>query len=267
MRALFQVRPTILSPAVTAALPDAPGAADIRFQDVDVRYADQPALRGVSFMAKAGETTAIVGASGAGKSTVFSALTRLVDASSGEISVGDVSTTKLDLADLRQLFSVVTQDAPMFDENLRTNICLAKSGVTDVEINKAIAAAHLEDFVRDAPLGLETMAGPRGSQLSGGQRQRVAIARALLREAPILLLDEATSALDAESEAHVQEALDRLSEGRTTLVIAHRLSTIRRADKIVVMDQGRVVDEGRHDDLLARGGVYARLYELQFSED
>ena len=267
LRALFEVKATILSPVSAMNLPETPGAADIRFDDVVVRYADQPALQSVRFTAKAGETTAIVGASGAGKSTVFSTLTRLVDASSGEILVGDVPITRLDLADLRQLFSVVTQDAPMFDESLRTNICLAKTDVTDAQIEAAIEAAHLDGFVNSAPMGLETSAGPRGAQLSGGQRQRVAIARALLRDAPILLLDEATSALDAESEAHVQVALDRLSQGRTTLVIAHRLSTIRQADKIVVLDQGQVVDQGRHDELLARGGVYARLYELQFSKD
>jgi len=267
LRALFEVKATILSPVSAMNLPKTSGAADIRFDDVVVRYADQPALQSVRFTAKAGETTAIVGASGAGKSTIFSTLTRLVDADSGEIFVGDVPITRLDLADLRQLFSVVTQDAPMFDESLRTNICLAKTDVTDAQIEAAIEAAHLDGFVNSAPMGLETSAGPRGAQLSGGQRQRVAIARALLRDAPILLLDEATSALDAESEAHVQEALDRLSQGRTTLVIAHRLSTIRQADKIVVMDQGQVVDQGRHDELLARGGVYARLYELQFSKD
>ena len=139
--------------------------------------------------------------------------------------------------------------------------------MTDSQIETALEAAHLTEFVANASHGLDTPAGPRGSQLSGGQRQRVAIARALLRDAPILLLDEATSALDAESEAHVQDALDRLSEDHTTLVIAHRLSTIRKADRIVVMDRGRVVDEGRHEELLARGGTYARLYELQFSEE
>ncbi|MDA8586355.1 ABC transporter ATP-binding protein/permease [Rhodobacteraceae bacterium] len=264
---IFDEQPSIQSPPKALALPDDPRAADVRFDDVVVRYQDEPALRGLSFTAKAGEMTAFVGASGAGKSTIFTCLTRLVDASSGEVTVGGVATTQLDLADLRQLFSVVTQDAPMFDESLADNIRLAEQDVSDARIVSALEAANLTDFVAGAPQGLETPAGPRGSQLSGGQRQRVAIARALLRDAPILLLDEATSALDAESEAHVQEALERFSKDRTTLVIAHRLSTIRRADRIVVLDRGRVVDEGSHDELLKRDGVYARLYALQFSED
>lgn len=154
----------------------------------------------------------------------------------------------------------------MFDESLRDNIVLNTPDVTDERLAAALETAHLTEFVAQLPNGLESPAGPRGSQLSGGQKQRVAIARAVLRDAPILLLDEATSALDAESETRVQAALELLSSGRTTLVIAHRLSTVRAADKIVVMEKGRVIDEGRHDELLQRGGVYARLYELQFSE-
>jgi ABC-type multidrug transport system fused ATPase/permease subunit len=153
----------------------------------------------------------------------------------------------------------------MFDESLRDNIVLNTPGVTDAQLADAVEAAHLTEVVDRLPQGLESPAGPRGSALSGGQRQRVAIARALLRNAPVLLLDEATSALDAQSEVRVQAALDDLAKNRTTLVIAHRLSTIRNADKIVVMDQGRVVDEGRHEELLARGGVYASLYALQFA--
>lgn len=263
---VFQVAPGILSPAAPSVLQGAAHEADVVFDNVVLSYSNEPALNGASFTAKAGETTALVGASGAGKSTTFNVLTRLIDANSGCVSVGGVPTTDMSLSDLRSLFSVVTQDAPMFDESLRDNILMAMQNVSDAQISVALEAAHLADFVADLPNGLDTPAGPRGSQLSGGQRQRVAIARALLRDTPILLLDEATSALDAESEVRVQEALDRLSEERTTLVIAHRLSTIRRADKIVVMDKGRVVDQGRHDELLARGGVYKKLYELQFSE-
>ena len=267
IQGILKERASIHSPEEPLPVQGDPEAADIVFEDVTVRYGSEPALNGASFVAKAGETTALVGASGAGKSTVFSTLTRLVDANSGRITVGGVGTSELSLADLRRLFSVVTQDAPMFDESLRANILLAEADVAEDALAAAIEAAHLGGFVAGTPDGLETQAGPRGSKLSGGQRQRVAIARALLRDAPILLLDEATSALDAESEARVQEALDRLSRERTTLVIAHRLSTIRKADKIIVMDKGKVVDEGRHEELLARGGAYSRLYELQFSED
>jgi ABC-type multidrug transport system fused ATPase/permease subunit len=194
-------------------------------------------------------------------------LTRLVDPTDGEIRVGGVPTTALSLGDLRRLFGVVSQDAPMFDETLRENIVLNTEEVDETRLAQALDVAFLTDVVEGMTAGLDTLAGPRGSQLSGGQRQRVAIARAVLRDAPILLLDEATSALDAESEAHVQAALDRLASERTTLVIAHRLSTIRRAQQIVVMDRGRVAEIGRHEELLAKGGVYARLYELQFSDE
>ena len=267
VQTIFQASPKITSPATPAALPAEPGAADVVFDDVVVRYGTESALEGASFVAKAGETTALVGASGAGKSTVFNALTRLVDPVSGRITVGGVSVDRLSLPDLRSIFAVVTQDAPMFDDSLRDNIVLAMGDVEPSRIDAAVSSANLADVIERFERGLDTQAGPRGSALSGGQKQRVAIARALLREAPILLLDEATSALDAESEKRVQAALDHLSEGRTTLVIAHRLSTIRRAHKIVVMDQGRVVDEGRHEELLERGGLYARLHALQFAED
>jgi len=264
---VFHARPAITSPEPAKPAPAAPGAADIRFEEVVVSYGKESALNSASFIAKAGQTTALVGASGAGKSTVFNSLTRLVDPVSGRILIGGVGTTELTLGDLRALFSVVTQDAPMFDESLRDNIVMTTRGANEERLGAAVETANLADFVGGLAQGLDTPAGPRGSALSGGQRQRVAIARAVLRDAPVLLLDEATSALDAESEARVQAALDRLSTDRTTLVIAHRLSTIRRADKIVVMEAGRVIDEGRHEELLARGGVYARLYRLQFSEE
>ena len=267
VRALFDARPSIRSPEVARALSGDARDMDIVFDAVRVDYGGAAALDGASFTARAGETTALVGASGAGKSTIFKALTRLVDPVSGEVRVGDVPTTALSLGDLRRLFGVVSQDAPMFDETLRENIVLNTEGADEARLARALDAAYLGDLVAGMADGLETLAGPRGSQLSGGQRQRVAIARAVLRDAPILLLDEATSALDAESEAHVQAALERLASERTTLVIAHRLSTIRNADRIVVMDRGRVAEVGQHDDLLAAGGVYARLYALQFSED
>ncbi len=261
---LYDTKASITSPARAA---DVPVSHQIAFNDVHLAYDDTPVLRGCSFTAEPGQTTALVGASGAGKSTIFNALTRLVDPSTGDITLGGTRVNELSLSDLRAQFSVVTQDALLFDESLRDNILLGMEDPGEDRLNAALKDAHVAEFLPKLPKGIDSQAGPRGSALSGGQRQRVAIARALLRDAPVLLLDEATSALDAESEAVVQEALDRLSRGRTTLVIAHRLSTIRAADKIVVMDRGRVVEEGSHSDLLAKSGVYAGLHALQFSEE
>ncbi|MBM9595809.1 ABC transporter ATP-binding protein [Roseitranquillus sediminis] len=261
---LFDEKPTIVSPPSPAKVPV--GQTEIELGGVHFAYGDLPVLHGASFVAEAGKTTALVGPSGAGKSTVFNVLTRLADPQFGNVTIGGVDTRELSLEDVRGLVSVVTQDALLFDETIRENILLGRTDVDEARLREVVEAAHVADFLDQLPQGLATPVGPRGSSLSGGQRQRVAIARALLRDTPILLLDEATSALDAASEAVVQAALERLSEGRTTLVIAHRLATVRDADKIVVMQGGHVVEEGRHEDLITRGGLYARLYELQFSE-
>ncbi len=265
IRELLQTVPKLRDPAEPVPAPE--GVPGVRLQDVVLNYGEAQVLRGLSFTAEAGKTTALVGPSGAGKSTVFNLLTRLVDPEQGSVSLGDVPVDAMTLRDLRGLISVVTQDAALFDETLRENVLLGRDNVDDAALHAALDAAHVSDFLPRVDKGLDAAAGPRGANLSGGQRQRIAIARALLRDTPVLLLDEATSALDAQSEAVVQDALERLSEGRTTLVIAHRLSTVRNADKIVVMDQGRVLDEGTHDALIARPGPYRDLYQLQFKSD
>jgi subfamily B ATP-binding cassette protein MsbA len=263
IRELLDTVPTIVSPAQAVAV--AAGAPEIVFDDVRLSYDGQPVLRGLSFVAEAGRTTALVGPSGAGKTTVFHLLTRLVAAESGAVRVGGVPVEAMGLAELRGMIAVVAQDAALFDDSLRDNIVLGQE-VAPERLAAAVQAAHLDEVVAALPAGLESGAGPRGSALSGGQRQRVAIARAVLRDTPVLLLDEATSALDTRSEALVQEALERLSAGRTTLVIAHRLSTVRAADRIVVIEAGRVVDQGTHAELLARGGLYADLHALQLRD-
>ena len=262
MRRVLDLQSRLLPPANPAPMP---AGHDLELQDVHFAYDTAPVLEGVSFTAKAGQVTALVGPSGAGKTTVFHLLTRMADPTAGKVTLGGTDLRDLDLGALRQRFAVVAQDTALFDESIATNLRLGSPDAPDSAVRQALADANA-GFVDDLPQGIDTPAGPRGSALSGGQRQRVAIARALLRDAPILLLDEATSALDAASEKLVAEALARLGTGRTTIVIAHRLATVRDADKIVVMDQGRVVDEGTHDALLARDGLYAALYRLQFKD-
>lgn len=263
--ALHALHPAHDRPDVSRALPQAlpPGIA---FADVSFGYGEARVLDGLTFAAEAGKVTALVGPSGAGKTTVFHLLTGLSDPDAGGVLIDGVASTDLALADQRDLFASVTQDAALFDEPLRDNLTVGRTDLSDDQIWAALATAQARDFVQAMPQGLDTPVGPRGATLSGGQRQRIAIARALLRDAPVLLLDEATSALDAASEQALSQALDKARAGRTTLVIAHRLATIRNADRIIVMDAGRVIETGRHDTLLEQGGLYARLYALQFRD-
>ena len=266
MRGLLDVAPGILGPAVPRAMPVAAGGRRLELAGVSFAYGDLPVLTGASLVAEAGQTTALVGPSGAGKTTVFHLLTRMADPQAGRVLLDGVDLRDLDLGALRGQFSVVAQDSALFDDTIAENVAMGAADQGEAALARALADAHAADFVAALPQGAATLAGPRGSGLSGGQRQRIAIARAILRNAPVLLLDEATSALDARSEHLVTEALARLAKGRTTVVIAHRLATILQADKIVVMDKGRIVDQGRHADLLARGGLYADLYRLQFRD-
>ena len=261
MRDIFNHQPTLLGP--DHPTPVQP-FGDIEFKNVSLEFDETPVLRDVSFRAPAGKTTAIVGASGAGKTTIFNALTRLYAHSSGEITISGLANTDIDPSALRACISVVSQDSLLFDETLGENITLDALDTDPSKLNEAVSAAHVTDFLPTLAQGMDTEVGPRGTNLSGGQRQRVAIARALLRDTPILLLDEATSALDTQSEVLVQNALEKLSANRTTLVIAHRLSTIVSADHIIVMDRGQVIERGTHSELIAAGGHYSNLCRLQF---
>ena len=263
IRDLFAQQPQITAPAHPRPAPQT--AAEIRFDGVRLQYSETEVLRGISFTAEAGKTTALVGPSGAGKSSLFNLLTRLVNPSGGQITLGDVPLDAIDLPQLRGAFSVVSQDAALFDDTIGENILFGQTPPPGA-LDRVLDDAFVSDFLPRLSAGVDTPVGPGGSALSGGQRQRVAIARALMRNTPFLLLDEATSALDTQSEKIVQAALERLAAGRTTLVIAHRLSTVQSADKIVVLDAGKVVEEGTHDTLLAKGGTYARLHQMQFSQ-
>ena len=255
---------------------DRPGAValtgllrEIEFRDVGFRYDDDrtgPILRGVSLTVRRGQMVAIVGRSGAGKTTLVNLLPRFFDVTAGSIAIDAVDIRDVTLRSLRSQIGVVTQETVLFDDTIAGNIAYGSEGASREAIEAAARSAHAHDFIAAMPQGYETMIGERGQRLSGGQRQRLAIARALLKNSPILILDEATSSLDAESERLVQEALANLMANRTAIVIAHRLSTIRRADLIVVLERGRIVEAGRHEDLLERqGGAYAQLYAMQLA--
>jgi ATP-binding cassette, subfamily B, bacterial len=265
---LLQVEPEIRSPANPTALPSPP-RGDVAFEDVHFTYHDRPqaALDGVSFAAKRGQTVAIVGPSGAGKTTIFNLLLRFFDPTSGAVRIDGVKLCDADVEAARTRTALVPQDVALFADTITENIRYGAPDASLEAVKDAAVAAQADTFIRALPDGYETRLGERGITLSGGQRQRIAIARALLKDAPILLLDEATSALDAESEQLVQRALERVMAGRTTLVIAHRLATVQKADRILVLDKGRIVEEGTHAELVEKGGLYSRLADMQFAAE
>ncbi|MBB5705437.1 ABC transporter transmembrane domain-containing protein [Sphingopyxis panaciterrulae] len=266
---LLHAEPAIAPPADPLPLPEPP-MGTLEFAGVEFRYPTRPdtaALHDFSLAIRPRETVAIVGPSGAGKSTLFQLAERFYDPQAGEIRLDGVPLTAADPAAIRARIAMVPQETVIFAASARDNLRYGNWTATDEELWEAARAANAEEFLRKLPQGLDTFMGEGGARLSGGQRQRIAIARALLRRAPLLLLDEATSALDAESERLVQDALEALMHDRTTIVIAHRLATVRAADRIVVMDEGRIVEEGRHDDLVAADGLYARLARLQFQDN
>ncbi|GGK44591.1 ABC transporter transmembrane domain-containing protein [Salinarimonas ramus] len=265
---ILEAMPAVKAPENPRALPE-PATGSLAFEDVRFHYPtrlEAPALEGVSFAVRPGERVALVGPSGSGKSTVLQLILRFYDPEAGRVIVDGVPVPEADPVALRRRLALVPQEPTIFGVSVLDNIRYGRPDAGEEEVRRAAELASADAFIRTLPEGYATLVGERGVTLSGGQRQRIAIARAILKDAPILLLDEATSALDAESEHAVQEALDRLMEGRTTLVIAHRLATVRSADRILVMENGRIVEEGDHDGLVAKGGLYARLARLQFTD-
>ncbi|MDO5529753.1 MAG: ABC transporter transmembrane domain-containing protein [Paracoccus sp. (in: a-proteobacteria)] len=264
---LLSAGDSVTDPASPVPLPR-PVRGEIGFEAVRFHYPSRPgqsALENVSMTIEAGETVALVGPSGAGKTTVIQLIQRFYDPQSGRVTIDGVDLREMARADFRQEISLVPQDPVIFGTTARDNIGFGRPGATDAEIRAAARAAHADAFIDALPNGFDSFLGERGVMLSGGQKQRIAIARAILRDAPILLLDEATSALDAESERAVQAAVEELARSRTTIIIAHRLATVKKADRIIVFDQGRIVAQGTHDQLVAEDGLYARLARLQFT--
>jgi subfamily B ATP-binding cassette protein MsbA len=256
-------------PETSSAINLAPLRQQIEFRDVHFGYANEarPVLRGVSLTVPAGRMVALVGESGGGKSTLTKLLPRFHDPTSGAVLWDEIDLREVSVASLRRQLALVTQETVLFNDTVRYNISYGRPDATDEQIEDATRTALAHDFIVELPNGYDTVIGERGIFLSGGQRQRLAIARAVLIDAPVLVLDEATSALDAESEQLVQRDIANLIRDRTTIVIAHRLSTVRRADLIVVMERGQIIEQGTHAELLARGGQYQRLYELQFADE